>query len=94
MEKLTRSQRASDAVSAFCGSWPFIITFSVVMPNRELSGDEEIECLEVKDVRTGETSWEPAADYRTNPAAGTYVVRGDRRKRSPQQMLSGASPST
>lgn len=28
MEKLTRSQRAADAVSAFCGSWPFIITFS------------------------------------------------------------------
>lgn len=49
--------------------------------------NEEIECLEVKDVRTGQTSWEPAADYRSNPAAGTYVVRSDRRKRSPELLL-------
>ena len=27
---LTRSQRLSDAVTAFCGSWPFISYFSII----------------------------------------------------------------
>lgn len=28
-QKLTRSQRASDAVTDFCGSWAFVIVFSI-----------------------------------------------------------------
>jgi uncharacterized membrane protein len=28
--KLTRSQRAADAVTEFCGSWTFIIVFSLI----------------------------------------------------------------
>lgn len=28
MPELSRSQRAADAVTEFCGSWPFIICFS------------------------------------------------------------------
>jgi uncharacterized membrane protein len=28
MENLTRSQRASDTITEFCGSWTFIIVFS------------------------------------------------------------------
>jgi len=28
--KLTKAQRASDIITAFCGSWPFIIWFSLI----------------------------------------------------------------
>lgn len=46
-----------------------------------MDGLEEIPCVLIHYVASGEDIWIPAAEYRSNPASGTFIVRDNRRRK-------------